>query len=53
MSEGVLGKHAVIDYSKCISCFKCLQSCPYKIVKTKNPLKHKSIDKKIQKALKK
>ena len=53
MKQTNLGEHAVIDYSKCISCFKCLQTCPYKIVKTKQPVKYKLIDKKIQKAIKK
>lgn len=53
MKQTPLGEHAVVDYSKCISCFKCLQNCPYKIIKTKNPIKHKLIDEKIQKALKK
>lgn len=50
MENGKFGKIAKIDYTKCISCFKCVDACPYKIVKSKIPIRYKSIDKIINKS---
>jgi uncharacterized protein (DUF362 family) len=50
IENGKNGKNAKVDYTKCISCFKCVDVCPYKIAKTKTPLKYKSIDKIIKKS---
>lgn len=53
MENAQLGEYAEINYDKCINCFKCQQDCPYKIVETITPSKYRSIDKALQKRLKK
>lgn len=50
IENGKFGKAAKVDYTKCISCFKCVDSCPYKIAQAKTPLRYKSIDKMIKKS---
>lgn len=44
--------YANIDYDKCINCLKCVRNCPYKIIKTKTPIKYKLIESSINKNLK-
>ena len=51
MQQSTAGEYATINYDKCIHCFKCQESCPYRIVETKAPFKYKSIDKHLQKRL--
>ena len=50
IDNGKFGKVAKIDYTKCISCFKCVDSCPYKIAQAKTPFRYKSINKMIKKS---
>ncbi len=51
MQNGPLGDYAAIDRDKCITCFKCLENCPYKIIKTKTPIKYSPINKMVKKSL--
>lgn len=53
MQQCPAGEYATINYDKCIHCFKCQEQCPYKIVETITPFKYKSIDKHLQKRLRK
>lgn len=41
--------YAKIDYDKCIFCFKCFESCPYRVVEVITPLKYKILEKQITK----
>ena len=50
IENGKFGNIAKVDYTKCVSCFKCVDVCPYKIVQTKTPLRYKGIDKMIKKS---
>ena len=50
IENGKYGKHAKVNYTKCISCFKCVDVCPYKIMQAKTPFRYKSIDKMIRKS---
>ena len=50
IENGKFGKIAKVDYSKCISCFKCVDVGPYKRVQAKTPCRYKSIDKIIKKS---
>jgi len=52
MKNSNLGEYATIDYTKCISCFKCLDNCPYKIIKCKTPIKYLKIERFINKSFK-
>ena len=53
LNSSPIGEYASINYDKCVNCFKCVEICPYKIAKTKTPVKYASIDKMIKKRLNK
>ncbi|MBQ9795770.1 MAG: DUF362 domain-containing protein [Clostridia bacterium] len=41
--------YAEIDYKKCIYCNKCITACPYNVVNQVTPLKHKKMEKQLNK----